>query len=104
WGQGDTARASTSPKTDLFENALWLASDKHVVDVLEQIALGRDVPMAQIALAWVLKHPVISSLLVGPTKTRHLVDAVAALDIELSDDEISALEDPYVPRTPTYFR
>jgi aryl-alcohol dehydrogenase-like predicted oxidoreductase len=59
--------------------------------------------MAQIALAWVLKNPVVDAPIVGATKTHHLSDAVAALDIELTADEIEALERHYVPRHPTYF-
>lgn len=59
--------------------------------------------MAQVALAWVLKNPVVSAPIVGATKVRHLTDAVAALDLTLAEDEIAALEDPYTPRLPTYF-
>ncbi len=62
-----------------------------------------NVPMAPIALAWVLRNPVVDSVLSGATKPHHLTDAVAALDIELSVDEVHALEGPYVPRAPTYF-
>ena len=60
--------------------------------------------MAQIALAWVLRNPVVSAPIVGATKPHHLADAVAALDIKLTDDEVIALEQHYAPRTPTYFR
>jgi aryl-alcohol dehydrogenase-like predicted oxidoreductase len=87
----------------MFGNPLYLDSDKGIVDVIEMIAAERAVSMAQIALAWVLGNPVVDSVLSGATKTHHLADAVAALDIELSDSEIQALEAPYVPRTPTYF-
>jgi aryl-alcohol dehydrogenase-like predicted oxidoreductase len=59
--------------------------------------------MAQVALAWVLRTPVVSAPLVGATKTRHLTDAVAALDDTLTEDEVAALENPYTPRLPTYF-
>lgn len=59
--------------------------------------------MAQVALAWVLRTPVVSAPLVGATKTRHLTDAVAALDVTLTEDEVAALENPYTPRLPTYF-
>lgn len=103
WGQGSSARAESAPKTDVFGNPLWLESDRAIVDALEKIALDRAVPMGQVALAWVLKHPVVSSLLIGPTKPQHLADAVAALELELSSDEIHALETPYVVRKPTYF-
>ena len=51
--------------------------------------------MAQIALAWVLSKPAVSCPIVGATKPKHLADAVAALDIKLTQDEITALEEPY---------
>ena len=62
--------------------------DKPVVDAIQQIAEARGVPMAQIALAWVLSKPVVSCPIVGATKPHHLQDAVAALDVNLTDDEI----------------
>ena len=49
------------------------------------------------------EDPVVSAPLVGATKTRHLTDAVAALDVTLTEDEVAALENPYTPRLPTYF-
>jgi aryl-alcohol dehydrogenase-like predicted oxidoreductase len=54
-------------------------------------------------MAWVLKNPVVSAPIVGATKPHHLTDAVAALDLELTDDEVRSLEEPYAPRLPTYF-
>jgi 1-deoxyxylulose-5-phosphate synthase len=59
------------------------------------------VPMAQIALGWVLRNPVVSAPIVGATKQQHLADAAAALDVTLSDDEVRALEEHYTPRQPT---
>jgi aryl-alcohol dehydrogenase-like predicted oxidoreductase len=59
--------------------------------------------MARVALAWVLKNPVVAAPIVGPTKPHHLTDAVAALDIDLTDEEIDALEAPYTPHVPTGF-
>ena len=53
------------------------------------------VPMAQVALAWVLRNPVVNAPIVGPTKAHHLTDAVAALDVHLTVDEVAALEAPY---------
>lgn len=103
WGDESTARAKQNPKTDMFGTPLYLDSDKAIVDAVETIAKDRDVSMAQVALAWVLKNPVVDSVLSGATKPHHLADAVAALDIQLTDDEVSSLEAPYVPRTPTYF-
>jgi aryl-alcohol dehydrogenase-like predicted oxidoreductase len=59
--------------------------------------------MAQVALAWVLKNPVVSAPIVGATKPHHLADAVAVLDIKLTTEEIASLEEPYVTRQPTFF-
>lgn len=103
WGDQSTERAKQNPKVDMFGNPLFLESDKAIIDAIENVAKNRDVPMAQIALAWVLRNPVVDSVLCGPTKARHLTDAVAALDITLTDGEVAALEAGYVPRTPTYF-
>ena len=74
-----------------------------IVDAVEQVAKARGDRMAQVALAWVLKNPVVTAPIVGATKPDHLADAVAALDIHLSDDEIRILEAPYTPRLPTGF-
>jgi aryl-alcohol dehydrogenase-like predicted oxidoreductase len=59
--------------------------------------------MAQTALAWVLRNPVVTAPLVGATKPHHLADAVAALDVHLTDDEIKTLEEPYAPHLPSAF-
>ena len=75
--------------------------DKSVIDVVEEISSQRGVPMAQIALAWVLKNPMVASPIVGPTKAEHLADAVGALNISLSPDEIERLEASYTPHAPT---
>ncbi len=61
-------------------------------------------PMAQVALAWVLRNPSVVAPIVGPTKEHHLADAVAAVDLELTDDEVDALEAPYTPRLPSGFQ
>jgi aryl-alcohol dehydrogenase-like predicted oxidoreductase len=57
--------------------------------------------MAQVSLAWVMKNPSVSAPIVGPTKEQHLADAVAALDVQLTDDEIAALEARTPPRLPS---
>jgi aryl-alcohol dehydrogenase-like predicted oxidoreductase len=61
------------------------------------VASDRGVPMATIALAWVLRHPQVSAPIIGATKPHHIDDAVAALDIELSDDEVTLLTEVYTP-------
>ncbi len=72
-----------------------------IVAAVQRVAEARGVPMAQVALAWVLHHPVVAAPIIGPTKVEHLADAVAAVDLQLSDDEIAALEAPYTPRLPS---
>jgi aryl-alcohol dehydrogenase-like predicted oxidoreductase len=62
-----------------------------------EIAEKRGVPRAQIALAWLLGKPVVTAPIVGATKQQHLDDAVAALALKLSPEEVVALEEPYVP-------
>src|SRR6202021_1154880 len=74
-------------------------ADKKVVDRLSELAQKRGVPMATLALAWMLSKPVITSPIVGATKPNHLTDAVAALSVKLTPQEIAALELPYVPHT-----
>jgi aryl-alcohol dehydrogenase-like predicted oxidoreductase len=93
WGE-QTARASTDAVAKAFDRAV----DRPIIDAVAAIAEVRGVPMAQIALAWVLSKPVVSCPIVGATKPHHLLDAVAALDIALTDDEIAALEEPYTPQ------
>jgi aryl-alcohol dehydrogenase-like predicted oxidoreductase len=103
WGEGATQRAQAHPKVDGQGRPLNLDSDRAIVEAVQRIALARGVSMAQVAMAWVLKNPVVSAPIVGATKPHHLADAVAALDIELTAAEIDSLEEPYVPRQPTYF-
>jgi aryl-alcohol dehydrogenase-like predicted oxidoreductase len=103
WNEQSTARAGDEPQTDPKGNPVRLDSDKGIVDAVERIAGERGVPMAQVALAWVLRNPVVDAPIVGATKVHHLRDAVAALDVELTDEEVAALEEHYVPRQPTFF-
>ena len=102
-GDRSTERAKTNPEVDQAGRPLVLDTDRAIVEAVGQIAQSRGVSMAQVALAWVLKNPVVSAPIVGATKTHHLADAVAALDLTLTDEEITALEAPYTPRLPTYF-
>jgi 1-deoxyxylulose-5-phosphate synthase len=70
---------------------------------VQSIAQARGIPMAQVAMAWVLKNPAVTAPIVGATKPRHLTDAAAALDVTLTDEEVAALEEHYTPRRPTYY-
>ncbi|MEH0109001.1 aldo/keto reductase [Tersicoccus sp. MR15.9] len=103
WGQQGTKRSDEDRQTDMFGRPLWRDGDEQVVNAVETIAKNRDVSMAQVALAWVLHNPVVTAPIVGATKQHHLEDAVASLDLELTDDEVSALEEHYEMRTPTFF-
>lgn len=67
------------------------------MEMVQRMARERGIPRAQVALAWTLTKPAITAPIVGATKPDHLADAIAALDVRLSDEEISALEAPYVP-------
>src|SRR4029079_10532625 len=92
WADRRTNRGKTG--VDRYGRPLWLDSDKAIIDALQRIAEARGASMAQVALAWVLKNPVVDAPIVGVTKQHHLADAVAALALELTDDEITALEEP----------
>lgn len=95
WDQG-SARA----ETDAFGRSLYAKTgeaDRKVVEAVAAVAAARGVPRAQVALAWVLQQPGVSSPIVGATKLEHLDDAVAALSLRLSPEECAALEAPYVP-------
>ncbi|HEY9461173.1 MAG TPA: aldo/keto reductase [Paralcaligenes sp.] len=96
WGQQATERSGN----DGFAQTLYAASeeaDRRVVEAVGKVATARGVPYAQIALAWLLQKPAIVSPVVGTSKPQHLDDALAALDVKLSADEITLLEAPYVP-------
>jgi aryl-alcohol dehydrogenase-like predicted oxidoreductase len=73
------------------------AADRKVVDHLGQISERRGVPRAQLALAWLLSKPGVTAPIVGATKVHHLQDAVAALSLHLTPEEIASLEEPYTP-------
>lgn len=72
-------------------------ADRAVIDRVGEIAARRGVPRAQIALAWLLQRPAVAAPIVGATKVQHLEDAVGALSLSLTADEVAALEQPYVP-------
>jgi aryl-alcohol dehydrogenase-like predicted oxidoreductase len=95
--QAETTKRS---QTDRFGNTMYSRTegdDKKVVDRLGEIAEKRGVAGAQVALAWMLSKPVITAPIVGATKDHHLKDAVAAVGLKLTPDEIAALEEPYAP-------
>jgi aryl-alcohol dehydrogenase (NADP+) len=89
--------STTRSDSDPFGSALYPAGDRVVVDRVGEVADERGVPMAQVATAWMLSKPGITSPIIGATKPHHIGDAVAAVDLTLSDDEIARLEEPYTP-------
>jgi 1-deoxyxylulose-5-phosphate synthase len=101
WGDRSTNRGARG--TDRFGRPLWLDTDQAIIDAVQRIAEERGASMAQVGLAWVLKNPVVAAPIVGVTKQHHLTDAAAALDLALTDDEVTALEEPYVLRQATWF-
>lgn len=103
WGEVSTPRGESNTGRDPWGRPTFLDTDRAIVEAVAKIAEGRGVSMAQISMAWVLKNPIVCAPIVGATKPHHLTDAVAALDIELTDEEVDALEQPYVPRLPTFF-
>src|SRR5215469_2972846 len=72
-------------------------ADRKVVDRVAEVAKARGIPRAQVALAWLLAKPVITAPIVGATKLHHLDDALASVNVKLSAEEITSLEEPYVP-------
>ncbi|MDR1998849.1 MAG: aldo/keto reductase [Frankiaceae bacterium] len=76
---------------------LYDEEDQLVADQVQEVAEARGVPRAQVALAWVMRHPAVSAPIIGASKPSHIDDAVAAADIQLSDDEAELLERHYIP-------
>lgn len=106
-GKGRLARPfgeqSTRSSTDHVVQAFDNPHDQPVIDAVQAVAEARGVAMAQVALAWVLRNPIVSAPIVGATKPHHLEDAVAGLELRLSDDEVRVLEEHYVNSGPSWF-
>jgi aryl-alcohol dehydrogenase (NADP+) len=93
-GGGETTRAQSDP----FANDMYFREEDFVVvDRAAEVAKTRGVTASQIALAWVLNKAYIASPIIGSSKIEHLDQAIAALDIKLSEEEIKRLEEPYQP-------
>ena len=84
-------------ETDEFGRSLYREEDRSIVDAVLGVAAERGVAPAQIALAWLLSKPGVDAPIVGATKSHHLADAVAAVDLRLDDSEIESLEKNYQP-------
>jgi aryl-alcohol dehydrogenase-like predicted oxidoreductase len=103
----DWGESTSRSETDKFGQTLYAHTadaDRKVVEAVAAVAAERGVPRAQVALAWVLSKSVVSAPIVGASKQSHLADAVAALDIVLSDEELRRLEQAYVPHAVVGFQ
>jgi len=98
WGEQST-RSTVDHVVQAFDSPL----DEPVVNAVQKLADAHGVSMAQIALAWVLRNPAVSAPIVGATKPHHLPEAVAALELHLTDDEAAALEEPYRDHGPSWY-
>jgi aryl-alcohol dehydrogenase-like predicted oxidoreductase len=90
-------RLTERAQTDAFADMLYTDDDFDVVDAVERVAHRRGLPMAQIALAWLLARSGVTAPIVGATKVSHVSDAVAAEKVELTSEEIAEIEAPYRP-------
>ncbi|SAL59615.1 aldo/keto reductase [Caballeronia telluris] len=96
----DWNESSERQQTDDFGSGLYersLEADRAVIEAVAAVAAERGVPRAQVALAWVAQKAAVTTPIVGASKPAHLTDALAALSLDLSADEIARLEAPYVP-------
>ena len=96
----DWNETSERQEKDAYGRVLYQATldaDRRVIEAVATAANARGVPRAQVALAWVLQKPGVTSPIIGASKPQHLDDAVAALDLKLTPEEVEALEAPYVP-------
>jgi len=96
----DWGETSNRMETDEYGKTLYVASeesDRKIVARVGEIAAKRGVARAQVALAWVAQKPFVTAPIVGATRQHHLDDAIAALSLNLTPEEIASLEEPYVP-------
>ena len=93
----DGERRTTRSNTDALVDSLYGEADFDVVDRVGEVAAERGVPPAQVALSWLLHRPGVTAPIVGATRLGHLEDALAAEELELSEEEMRRLEEPYVP-------
>jgi aryl-alcohol dehydrogenase-like predicted oxidoreductase len=98
WGEQST-RSSVDHVVQAFDSPL----DEPVVNAVQQLAHARGATMAQVALAWVLRHPAVCAPIVGATKPYHLSEAIAALELKLTGDQVAMLEKPYSNHGPSWY-
>ena len=95
---------SARSETDEFGQTLYQEGDRVIVERVAQVAERLSLPAAQVALAWVIHQPSVTSPIVGVTKMQHLEDAVASVNVKLSAEDIALLEEPYTSRNVVGFR
>ena len=93
-GERRTTRAGDDPLSDERYRS---PGDFDVVDRLAEVASARSAPPAQVALAWLLSRPAVTAPIVGATRLGHIGDALAAVDLTLTDEETRRLQEPYLP-------
>jgi 1-deoxyxylulose-5-phosphate synthase len=99
----DWEEQTARSETDEFGKGLYLPGDRSIVEEVARIAAERQVPRAQVALAWVAGRAGVTAPIIGATKPHHIDDAVAALDLVLTDAEVEQLESAYEPHLPAGF-
>ena len=97
WALDEEHNETLRAQTDAFGRRLYSDEDLLVAQGVSDVAEARGLPMAQVALAWLLSKPVITAPIVGATKPHHLDDAVAAISVQLTPDEIHHLEEADQP-------
>ncbi|SHN15415.1 aldo/keto reductase [Cryptosporangium aurantiacum] len=102
----DWGETTTRSENDGFGRTLYRSeeADRAVADRVAEVAEARGAPRAQVALAWVAQQAAVTAPIIGATKPHHLEDAVAALSLDLTDEETKRLEEPYVPHEVVGFR
>ena len=100
---GESTKRSTTDRYNKTMYADPASNDRAVVGALEALSKARGIPMAQLAMAWVLQVPGVTAPIVGASKLQHVEDAIAAVDVTLSAADVKALEAPYQPKFVTGF-
>ncbi|MDQ2727047.1 MAG: aldo/keto reductase [Actinomycetota bacterium] len=98
------AEQTSRSETDEFGRTLYSEDDRPIVDAVIDVADKRGIAPAQVALAWLLAKPVVDAPIVGATRSHHLDDAVAAVDVRLDASEMESLEKAYQPHRVAGFR
>lgn len=93
--QGATERAKTD---DFSAHMYYRQADQDVVSAVSEVAEARGLPNTQVALAWVAANPAVTAPIIGASKLAHIEDALAALEVKLTAEEIAKLEAPYQPK------